>query len=41
MGEVLSAMSNSLKGDNKTMDAIYNIYHNIYKLDNIIICYKR
>lgn len=27
MGEVLSAMSNSLKGDNKTMDAIYNIYH--------------
>lgn len=27
LGEVLSALSNSLKGDNKTMDAIYNVYN--------------
>ena len=27
LGEVLSALSNSLKNDNKTMDAIYNVYN--------------
>ena len=27
LGEILSAISNSLKNDNKTMDAIYNVYN--------------
>lgn len=34
MGEVLSSISNGLKGDNKTMDAIYNVYNK--KTDYIV-----
>ena len=35
--EVLSSISNSLRGDNKTMDAIYNAYH---KDNNYIVTKK-